>query len=223
MDVISFLKIHLGDHHYSRRAKGMLLEAVHVATLNPPERQPFRKNGEPFYTHCLSAASTLIDFDLPAYIVCSAVMHDVVEDSNFHYSFEQVQQYFGQRIRLIIEGVTKLPKDQFATKVDRIIESYRRMIKMLPRRWEIIFVKLADRKHNLETLGAFEPEKQAAICDETLWCLVPIARHVASKYVPASYRSALHDLIAAVEREAQERAAIATAECCRRLPRQTIV
>lgn len=223
MELSDFLKTHFGDYNFGEQDKSMILDSIHVMLNNPPRYQPFRKNGEPFYAHPLSAASTLIDLGLPAYVVCAELMHDVVEDSEFRYSLERMEHYFHLRIRQIIEGVTKLPKDQFATKVDRIMESYRRIIRMLPDYWEIIFAKLADRKHNLETLGAFEPEKQAAICVETLWCLIPIAKKIAPSYVPPEFQSALHDLTAAVEREAEERLALVTTNYCRRFLRSIAI
>lgn len=136
----------------------------------------FRKSGEPYITHPLAVASILAQWHMDADTICAGLLHDVLEDTGMG-KFEMVQR-FGVQIADLVDGVSKLTKISFSSNEIAQAESFRKMLLAMSRDVRVILVKLADRLHNMRTLGVMRPEKRRRIATETLEIYVPIAHRL---------------------------------------------
>ena len=136
----------------------------------------FRKSGEPYITHPLVVATILAEWHLDAATICAGLMHDVLEDTGVA-KIEMAEQ-FGIEVTEIVDGVSKLDKLRFSSNEIAQAESFRKMLLAMSRDVRVILVKLADRLHNLRTLGVMRPEKRRRIATETLEIYVPIAHRL---------------------------------------------
>ena len=136
----------------------------------------FRKSGEPYITHPLAVAKILAEWHLDAATICAGLMHDVLEDTGVA-KIEMAEQ-FGIEVTEIVDGVSKLDKLRFSSNEIAQAESFRKMLLAMSRDVRVILVKLADRLHNLRTLGVMRPEKRRRIATETLEIYVPIAHRL---------------------------------------------
>ena len=136
----------------------------------------FRKSGEPYITHPLAVATILAEWHLDAATICAGLMHDVLEDTGVA-KIEMAEQ-FGIEVTEIVDGVSKLDKLRFSSNEIAQAESFRKMLLAMSRDVRVILVKLADRLHNLRTLGVMHPEKRRRIATETLEIYVPIAHRL---------------------------------------------
>ena len=136
----------------------------------------FRKSGEPYITHPLAVATILAEWHLDAATICAGLMHDVLEDTGVA-KIEMAEQ-FGIEVTEIVDGVSKLDKLRFSSNEIAQAESFRKMLLAMSRGVRVILVKLADRLHNLRTLGVMRPEKRRRIATETLEIYVPIAHRL---------------------------------------------
>ncbi|MCD4669346.1 MAG: bifunctional (p)ppGpp synthetase/guanosine-3',5'-bis(diphosphate) 3'-pyrophosphohydrolase, partial [Actinomycetia bacterium] len=147
-----------------------------------------RKSGEPFIIHPLQVAMILADIELDQTSIAAAILHDVVEDTE--YNLEKVTAEFGNSIARIINGVTKLDKLVFNTKEEQQASNIRKMIIAMSEDVRIILVKLADRLHNMRTLSSLDKDKRKKISNETLEVYGPIAHRLGIYQV----KSELEDL-----------------------------
>lgn len=131
-----------------------------------------RKSGEPYFTHVLATAELVAEWGLDPVSISSALLHDVVEDTN--YPIEKIKKEFGDEVAFIVDGVTKLGKIKYRG-VERQVENLRKMIIALSQDIRVIIIKLADRMHNMLTLKALPPQKQKRIALETMEIYSPIA------------------------------------------------
>ncbi len=136
----------------------------------------FRKSGEPYITHPLAVATILAEWHLDAATICAGLMHDVLEDTGVA-KIEMAEQ-FGIEVTEIVDGVSKLDKLRFSSNEIAQAESFRKMLLAMSRDVRVILVKLADRLHNLRTLGVMRPEKRRRIATVTLEIYVPIAHRL---------------------------------------------
>ena len=136
----------------------------------------FRKSGEPYITHPLAVATILAEWHLDAATICAGLMHDVLEDTGVA-KIEMAEQ-FGIEVTEIVDGVSKLDKLRFSSNEIAQAESFRKMLLAMSRDVRVILVKLADRLHNLRSLGVMRPEKRRRIATETLEIYVPIAHRL---------------------------------------------
>lgn len=141
----------------------------------------FRKSGEPYITHPLAVASILADWHLDATTVCAGLMHDVLEDTGV--AKIEMAERFGIEVTELVDGVSKLDKLRFSSNEIAQAESFRKMLLAMSRDVRVILVKLADRLHNLRTLGVMRPEKRRRIAKETLEIYVPIAHRLGLNHV----------------------------------------
>jgi len=142
-------------------------------------RGQMRKSGEPFVIHPIEVALLLAGLNMDEETVTSGLLHDTVEDTDL--TFDQVETMFGKVVRSIVEGetkVSKLPKLAFNDYADEQAENLRQMFIAMTDDYRIIIVKLADRLHNMRTLGAMKPEKQVKISRETLDIFAPLAHRM---------------------------------------------
>ena len=136
-----------------------------------------RRSGEPYFYHPVHVASILVELQLDAPSVAAALLHDTVEDVEA-VTLDVVQAQFGEEIRQLVDGVTKLGKLDFADREEQQAESWRKMILAMSKDIRVIMIKLADRLHNMRTLAYQAPERQVAIARETLDIYAPIAHRL---------------------------------------------
>ncbi|MCS7262258.1 MAG: bifunctional (p)ppGpp synthetase/guanosine-3',5'-bis(diphosphate) 3'-pyrophosphohydrolase [Aquificaceae bacterium] len=136
----------------------------------------YRKTGEPYVLHPLEVALYLAQLGMDRSTIVAGLLHDVLEDTATTY--EELKEHFGEEVAEIVEGVTKLGKIPFKDLQTQKAENYRKLILAFSKDLRVIFVKLADRWHNMKTLHCFSREKQVRIARETLELFVPIANRL---------------------------------------------
>jgi GTP pyrophosphokinase len=135
-----------------------------------------RKTGEPYITHPLAVAHVLADMQMDLVCIETGLLHDVLEDTNA--TREEIKVQFGDDVLRCVEGLTKLKKIKLANREDRQAESLRKMLLAMTGDIRVIIVKLADRLHNMRTIGSLSPERQQAIAQETIDIYAPIAHRL---------------------------------------------
>jgi GTP pyrophosphokinase len=135
-----------------------------------------RASGEPYIAHPVSVAELLRDLGGSATMIAAGFLHDVVEDTEV--TPEMIEAEFGEEVRQLVEGVTKLSKFNFSTKTEREAENFRRMFLAMAQDIRVIVVKLADRLHNMRTLEHLPPAKQRRIAQETRDVFAPLANRL---------------------------------------------
>jgi len=135
-----------------------------------------RLSGEPYIYHPIAVARILADQRMDHQTIIAALLHDVIEDTPT--AKEQLSQEFGQEVAELVDGVSKLTQIQFESKAEQQAENMRKMMLAMTRDIRVILVKLADRLHNMRTLGHMRPDKKRRIARETLDIYVPIANRL---------------------------------------------
>jgi RelA/SpoT family (p)ppGpp synthetase len=135
-----------------------------------------RSSGDPYITHPVAVACILADMSLDHETIMAALLHDVIEDT--HYSQEDLAEAFGNTVAELVEGVSKLDKLAFSSKQEAQAENFRKMMMAMVQDMRVILVKLADRTHNMRTLGSLRPDKRRRIALETLEIYAPIAHRL---------------------------------------------
>lgn len=133
----------------------------------------YRKSGEPYIFHPLAVARILANVRFDHETLQAALLHDVIEDT--HYSKEHLGQRFGPEVANLVDGVSKLTQIQFNSKLEAQAENFRKMFLAMANDLRVIMIKLADRLHNMRTLGSMRPESRRRIARETLEIYAPIA------------------------------------------------
>ncbi|MEN3029046.1 MAG: bifunctional (p)ppGpp synthetase/guanosine-3',5'-bis(diphosphate) 3'-pyrophosphohydrolase [Aquificaceae bacterium] len=136
----------------------------------------FRRSGEPYVVHPLEVALYLAELGMDRSTIIAGLLHDVLEDTST--SYQELMENFGKEVADIVEGVTKLGKIHFKDLQTQKAENYRKLVLAFSKDLRVIFVKLADRWHNMKTLQCFGREKQVRIARETLEIYVPIANRL---------------------------------------------
>ncbi|EHR70523.1 (p)ppGpp synthetase, RelA/SpoT family [Burkholderiales bacterium JOSHI_001] len=136
----------------------------------------FRASGQPYITHPIAVAGLVADWRLDAQAVMAALMHDAMEDCGV--TKPELIERFGAPTADLVDGLTKLDKLQFSTREEGQAESFRKMLLAMARDVRIILIKLADRLHNMRTMGAMQPNKRGRIARETLDIYAPIAHRL---------------------------------------------
>ncbi len=140
-----------------------------------------RKSGEPYVTHPLAAASILATMHMDHQSLMAAMLHDVIEDTEVTY--DGISSQFGDSVADIVDGVSKLTHLEFETKAEAQASNFQKMVLAMAEDIRVILVKLADRLHNMRTLGAMRPDKQRRIAKETLDIYAPIAARLGMRDV----------------------------------------
>ncbi|MCG8472902.1 MAG: bifunctional (p)ppGpp synthetase/guanosine-3',5'-bis(diphosphate) 3'-pyrophosphohydrolase [Desulfobacterales bacterium] len=150
-----------------------IVERAYVFSARVHDGQT-RLSGEPYLTHPLEVAYILADMKLDVESVAAALLHDVIEDT--HATEEEITEYFGKGVCHMVNGVTKLSKLNVSSSEERQAESIRKMILAMANDIRVILIKLADRLHNMRTIGFHKKEsKKRSIAQETMDLYVPIA------------------------------------------------
>ena len=148
----------------------------------------FRSSGEPYIIHPVAVCDNLAQIQMDYYTIMAALLHDVVEDTPV--TIGDIKSQFGDKTAELVEGVTKLTQLSGKSKVETHAESMRKMILAMVKDIRVIIIKLADRLHNMETIGAMHPKKQAKKARETLEIFAPLANRLGMY----NYKNRLEDL-----------------------------
>jgi GTP pyrophosphokinase len=135
-----------------------------------------RKTGEPYIYHPLAVSRTMVEMRMDHKAIVAAILHDVMEDTAT--SKDRIRTEFGTEVAELVDGVSKLTHLQFRTKAEAQAENFRKMMLAITQDIRVILIKLADRLHNMRTLGVMRPDKRRRIAGETLEIYAPIAQRL---------------------------------------------
>ncbi|SDP67507.1 GTP pyrophosphokinase [Streptomyces sp. cf386] len=153
-------------------------------------RGQMRKSGEPYITHPLAVTLILAELGAETTTLTASLLHDTVEDTEV--TLDQVREQFGEEVRFLVDGVTKLEKVDYGAAAEP--ETFRKMLVATGNDVRVMSIKLADRLHNMRTLGVMRPEKQARIAKVTRDVLIPLAERLGVQ----ALKSELEDLVFAI-------------------------
>lgn len=163
------LKTYLDKSHIEKCHQAYLVaERAHEGQM--------RRSGEPYITHPVAAALILAKMRLDYQTIMATLLHDVVEDTAV--SKDELTRQFGADVTALVDGVTKLTKIKFESRAEAQAENFRKMVLAMVKDIRVIIVKLADRFHNMHTLGAMPARKRRRIAIETLEIYAPIANRL---------------------------------------------
>ena len=136
-----------------------------------------RRSGEPYIMHPLAVAKIVCnEIGLGSTSICSALLHDVVEDTD--YTVEDIENIFGPKIAQIVDGLTKISGGIFGDRASAQAENFKKLLLTMSDDIRVILIKIADRLHNMRTLGSMLPNKQYKIAGETLYIYAPLANRL---------------------------------------------
>ncbi|MDF1831689.1 MAG: bifunctional (p)ppGpp synthetase/guanosine-3',5'-bis(diphosphate) 3'-pyrophosphohydrolase [Porticoccaceae bacterium] len=136
----------------------------------------FRQSGDPYIVHPIAVAIILAEMHMDHESLMAAMLHDVIEDTGVTKT--QLSWRFGKTVSELVDGVSKLSEIEFASKAEQQAENFQKMALAMARDIRVILVKLADRLHNMRTLGVLKPEKRRRIARETLEIYAPLAQRL---------------------------------------------
>ena len=136
-----------------------------------------RRSGEPYIMHPIAVAKIVCtEIGLGSTSICSALLHDVVEDTD--YTVEDIENLFGPKIAQIVDGLTKISGGIFGDRASAQAENFKKLLLTMSDDIRVILIKIADRLHNMRTLGSMLPNKQYKIAGETLYIYAPLANRL---------------------------------------------
>ena len=136
-----------------------------------------RRSGESYILHPIAVAKIANhEIGLGSTSICAALLHDVIEDTD--YTAEDIEQHFGKKIAQIVVGLTKISGGIFGDKASAQAENFRKLLLTMSEDIRVVLIKMADRLHNMRTLGSMAPNKQYKIAGETLYIYAPLAHRL---------------------------------------------
>ena len=136
-----------------------------------------RRSGEPYIMHPIAVAKIASqEIGLGSTSICAALLHDVVEDTE--YTVDDIGQHFGAKIAQLVEGLTKISGGIFGDKASLQAENFRKLLLTMSEDIRVVLIKMADRLHNMRTLGSMAPNKRYKIAGETLYIYAPLAHRL---------------------------------------------
>lgn len=169
----ALIQDYLNSNH--RRKVDLIKKAFNLA--NEAHKGARRRSGEPYILHPIAVARIVCrEIGLGSTSICSALLHDVVEDTD--YTVEDIQVLFGEKIAQIVDGLTKISSGMFGDQVSSQAENFRKLLLTMSEDIRVILVKIADRLHNMRTLGSMAPAKQYKIAGETMYIYAPLAHRL---------------------------------------------
>ena len=161
---------------YNDKADVALLNRAYVFSMKAHGNQK-RASGEPYLTHPLEVASILVDLKLDDATICTAILHDTVEDTLA--TLEEVERLFGKEIAYLVDGVTKLSRIEFNSKSLEQAENFRKLFMAMSKDIRVLLVKLADRSHNMRTIEFKKKEEsRRRVAQETIDIYAPLADRI---------------------------------------------
>ncbi|HVP37112.1 MAG TPA: bifunctional (p)ppGpp synthetase/guanosine-3',5'-bis(diphosphate) 3'-pyrophosphohydrolase [Terriglobales bacterium] len=164
-----------------------LLRKAYEFSNNAHQGQ-FRESGDPYIQHCLEVAFILAEQHLDTSTIAAGMIHDVLEETKI--TLETIKQEFGEEVAMLVDGVTKIGELHFESAEEEQAEYYRKMLLSMAKDIRVIIIKLADRLHNMRTLGALPRERQLRIALETKEVYAPLAH----RFGMAMVKTELEDL-----------------------------
>ncbi|MER5292657.1 HD domain-containing protein [Streptomyces pharetrae] len=182
---------HVADAHRAHHPDADLepLRRAYVLAESS-HRGQMRKSGEPYITHPLAVTLILAELGAETTTLTASLLHDTVEDTDV--TLDQVGEQFGEEVRYLVDGVTKLEKVDYGAAAEP--ETFRKMLVATGNDVRVMSIKLADRLHNMRTLGVMRPEKQARIAKVTRDVLIPLAERLGVQ----ALKTELEDLVFAI-------------------------
>ncbi|MDE6928324.1 MAG: HD domain-containing protein, partial [Muribaculaceae bacterium] len=136
-----------------------------------------RRSGEPYILHPIAVAKIASqEIGLGSTSICASLLHDVVEDTD--YTVEDIERHFGPKIAQLVEGLTKISGGIFGDRASAQAENFRKLLLTMSEDIRVVLIKMADRLHNMRTLGSMAPNKQYKIAGETLYIYAPLAHRL---------------------------------------------
>ena len=169
----ALLNDYLATKH--RKRVEVITKAFNFA--NQAHRGIKRRSGEPYIMHPLAVARIVCcEIGLGSTSICAALLHDVVEDTD--YTIEDIENLFGPKIAQIVDGLTKISGGIFGDRASAQAENFKKLLLTMSNDIRVILIKIADRLHNMRTLGSMLPNKQFKIAGETLYIYAPLAHRL---------------------------------------------
>ncbi len=173
------LLLHRLPAYYGHREQELLLRAYTLAAF--AHRHQLRESGEPYVLHPLAVTTILADLRMDADTLVAGLLHDVAEDTDFDIAY--IYEHFGPNVGVLVDGVTKLKRINELSNAQQGIadakaESLRKMFLAMVDDVRVVIIKLADRLHNMRTLGSQKKHKQKRIARETLDIFAPLANRL---------------------------------------------
>lgn len=167
------LNEYLASNH--RKKVELITKAFNFA--NQAHKGIKRRSGEPYIMHPITVARICCtEIGLGSTSICSALLHDVVEDTE--YTIDDIEKNFGPKIAMIVDGLTKISGGIFGDQASAQAENFRRLLLTMSEDIRVVLIKIADRLHNMRTLGFMLPSKQYKICGETIFIYAPLANRL---------------------------------------------
>lgn len=165
---------------YAPKADLELINRAYVFAAQAHKDQR-RSSGDLYITHPLAVADILASLQLDVSTIVTALLHDTVEDT--HISLEDIRNRFGDEVALLVDGVTKIGQIQFHSFEHKQAENFRKMILATAKDLRVLLIKLADRLHNMRTLGFMREEKRKHISQETMQLYAPLAHRLGIHWI----------------------------------------
>jgi GTP pyrophosphokinase len=166
---------------YDSKSDPAIIDAAYGIAFDAHAAQK-RDNGEPYITHPLAVANILAGYRLDASSIVTALLHDVIEDTSVTLS--SVQKRFGPEVAGLVDGVTKLTRLELQSDRTKQAENFRKLVLAMSKDIRVLIVKLADRLHNMRTIGAVEKaERRQRIARETMEIYAPLAERIGMESV----------------------------------------
>lgn len=157
-------------------AEDLALVAEAYAFSQAAHSGQMRMSGEPYISHPLAVAAGLAEWHMDAQALCAALLHDVMEDTGVTKA--QLAERFGKSVAELVDGVSKIDRIEHQSFEEAQADNFRKMLLAMARDVRVILIKLADRRHNMQTLGVMRPDKRRRIAKETLDIYAPIANRL---------------------------------------------
>src|SRR5262249_34366638 len=161
-----------GVEKYDPSANEALLNRAYVYAMQAHGHQK-RASGDPYFSHPLEVAAILTELKLDDATIAAALLHDVIEDTDVTRA--EIDQKFGKEIGALVEGLTKIKRLDLVTKKAEQAENFRKLLVAISSDIRVLLIKLADRLHNMRTLGHMKPESRRRVSEETLEIYAPLA------------------------------------------------
>ena len=172
----AFREVLNGYLQSNHRKKAEIIERA-FAFAKEAHKGVRRRSGEPYILHPIAVAKIASqEIGLGSTSICAALLHDVVEDTE--YTVEDIEQNFGKKIAQLVEGLTKISGGIFGDKASAQAENFRKLLLTMSEDIRVVLIKMADRLHNMRTLGSMAPNKQYKIAGETLYIYAPLAHRL---------------------------------------------